>query len=242
MKDMPQRNPNWSREETILALDLYLGLGRTVPPVTHPKVVALSSMLRSNPSYAEQIKPPSFRSAASVAFKISNIHSAAGGDGFENNSRMDRDLWSRLGRHPAKVRTLANNVRLALGKQDKQPITVEDAEPEFLEGRRVTVLHRRMERDPKLRARVLTARRASDRIRCDCCEVQPNTDLGDLGLAMFEVHHIDPIGWSGARRTRLSDLAFLCANCHRLIHALMAERGDWVGVSALRGELGFAPA
>ena len=237
---MSKRNPNWSREETILALDLYLELGRMIPVVTHPKVAALSSLLRSNPMYADQIKAPSFRNAASVAFKISNIHSASGGGGFENNSKLDRDLWPRLGHHPAKVRSLASTIRLAFEEQGERPIMGDDAEPDFLEGRLVTVLHRRKERDSSLRKRVLADRRSSDRVRCDCCEARPHAVFGDLGLVMFEVHHIDTIGWSGARRTKLSDLAFLCANCHKLIHVLMADRGERVGVSALKAELGFA--
>ena len=97
MSDISKRNPNWSQEETILALDLLLELGGMIPAPTHPKVGALSSLLRSNPMYADHIKVPSFRNAASVVFKISNINSASGGGGFENNSKLDRDLWSRLG-------------------------------------------------------------------------------------------------------------------------------------------------
>ena len=240
MSDASTKNPNWSQEETILALELYLELERTVPSVSHPEVVALSSLLRSNPVYSDAIKTPSFRNAASVAFKISNIHSAAGGHGFENNSKLDRSLWSRLGQHPTKVRSLAQAIRLAFEEKPVPPITVEGSEPEFLEGRLITRLHRRKERDPKLRKRVLADRRSNDRLRCDCCEVGSSPILGDLGFAMFEVHHIDPLGWSGRRRTKLSDLAFLCANCHRLLHALMADRGEWVGVAALRAELGFA--
>ena len=239
MSDTSTKNPNWSREETILALDLYLGLDRTVPAVTHPEVVVLSSMLRSNPIYANHIKMSSFRNTASVVFKISNIHSAAGGVGFENNSKLDRDLWSKLGDDPVKVRSLANTIRLALKERAQQPIVIDDTEPEFLEGKLVTALHRRKERDPRLRKRLLAKRHASNRVHCDCCETRPNVVLGELGLAMFEVHHIHPLGWSSERRTKLSDLALLCANCHRLIHALMVDGGESVDISALKAELGY---
>ena len=62
-----------------------------------------------------------------------------------------------------KVRSLANTIRLAFKEQGERPIMGDDDEPEFLEGRLVTVLHRKKERDSSLRKRVLADRRSSDR-------------------------------------------------------------------------------
>ena len=40
----------------------------------------------------------------------------------------------------------------------------------------------------------------------------------------------------GVRRTTLDDLAVLCANCHRLIHAQMRKSGSHVSIENLKGE------
>jgi predicted HNH restriction endonuclease len=39
------RNPDWVRDEVILAMDLYIGAGRRQLPAAHPDVVALSGIL-----------------------------------------------------------------------------------------------------------------------------------------------------------------------------------------------------
>lgn len=46
-------NPSWTRDETILALALYLELGRAVPPEEDPAVQNLSTILRSLPYHAK---------------------------------------------------------------------------------------------------------------------------------------------------------------------------------------------
>lgn len=35
---------------------------------------------------------------------------------------------------------------------------------------------------------------------------------------------------AGERKTRVADLALLCATCHRLLHRLIAKERAWVGV------------
>ena len=35
----------------------------------------------------------------------------------------------------------------------------------------------------------------------------------------MECHHLLPLSQSGVTTTRLSDLALVCSNCHRVLHA-----------------------
>lgn len=51
---------------------------------------------------------------------------------------------------------------------------------------------------------------------CEACGIKPHPGYGDAGSAMFEAHHIAPLR-KGPRLTGLADLAYLCANCHRVI-------------------------
>jgi 5-methylcytosine-specific restriction protein A len=41
---------------------------------------------------------------------------------------------------------------------------------------------------------------------------------GSVGAGFAEVHHLRPLSTTGATSTRLSDLAVLCSNCHRMVH------------------------
>ena len=48
--------------------------------------------------------------------------------------------------------------------------------------------------------------------------------MGDLSRAILEVHHKIRLGGRvGVRKTRFTDLALLCANCHRIVHSTNAE-------------------
>jgi hypothetical protein len=103
----------------------------------------------------------------------------------------------------------------------------EDAEFPEGEERRSFVAHRVRER--KLRSEKLAAFRATHGGRL-CCEV-PGCGLdfdqrfGRLGEACAEVHHLRPLSEvTGIRKTKLTELAVVCSNHHRLIHAGGANR------------------
>jgi 5-methylcytosine-specific restriction protein A len=54
-------------------------------------------------------------------------------------------------------------------------------------------------------------------LRCEGCNDDLQKKYGPKGMAGYEVHHRNRIS-QGERWTLLSQLAVLCANCHRLIH------------------------
>ena len=54
---------------------------------------------------------------------------------------------------------------------------------------------------------------------------------GERGDGFIECHHTIPVrDLRPGSRTRLSDLALVCANCHRMIH----RRSPWLTVEELR--------
>jgi len=223
-------NPNWTQDETILALDLYLQLGGRVPSKAAPEVIALSELLRAMPYHRDASKNANFRNPDGVAFKLMNIRQVATGRGFANVSRTDRIVWGEYGHQPDRVASLANSIRDGMtALEDLNP--AEDAAEieEFREGRVLTLLHYRRERDRKLRGRLLDSRRASG-LRCEMCGLERPKLSPDLQEALFETHHIHPLALTGDTRTRVSDLALLCACCHRIIHRMIAAAGRWISV------------
>ena len=229
------RNPPWSREETLLALDLYFQLNSNIPTSkSGPKILELSELLRQNPLQRAFAIRPSFRNASSVAYKLQNINYAATGRGMPNNSRRDRALWAEYGERPAVVRELAASIREAIKASKDLVDFVEEVEPEFVEGRVLTGMHRYRERDSNLRKQVLKCRRKSGEIWCDSCSISfPHFDE-TLDSAAFEVHHLVPVSQAGPRSVRIADTALLCATCHRLIHALISQRKEWVNLESLK--------
>ncbi|RVT86242.1 HNH endonuclease [Inhella crocodyli] len=231
-------NPKWGRDEVLLALDLYLTLGDTIPGPSDNRVVALSEELRKLPIHADAKKNDRFRNAAGVAFKLQNIHQVATGKGLDNFSSTDKAVWEDFGHKPDLVRQLATQIRAQAGDASvaAEAATAEDDE-EFSEGRVLTAAHKVRERSPALRRKVLKARRAIGPLVCECCARPPLTADASIAEAEFECHHKLPLSQTNATKTKASDVALLCASCHRLIHRLMQTRRGWASVEDLRAAL-----
>lgn len=222
-------NPDWTRDETILALDLYFDLNGKIPPGSDERVKALSEMLRRFPYHAEASRKESFRNPAGVAFKLQNLRQIDTGKGLGNVSETDRAVWLEFGASPTATKLLANLIRAGVTASESAEPVREDVE--FAEGRVITQLHSRRERDPKLRDRLLSSRRDSKKLFCEMCGTPSLSANVALEEAHFEVHHIIPLSKAGVRTTRLSDLALLCANCHRLLHRAIAMEKRWLTVA-----------
>lgn len=91
---------------------------------------------------------------------------------------------------------------------------------EYREGRELLRLHRRRERSPKaVRRKKETVLAASGKLLCEVCDFDFAVAYGDLGVGFAECHHRVPLAQLKVeRRIRLSELAIVCANCHRMLH------------------------
>ncbi|MBC1262480.1 HNH endonuclease [Synechococcus sp. BSF8S] len=224
-------NPNWTRDETILALDLYFDLNGKIPSGSDERIKALSEVLRRFPYHAEASRKESFRNSDGVAFKLQNLRQVATGKGLGNVSETDRAVWLEFGASPDATKSLANLIRAGVAASQASEPVREDVE--FVEGRVITELHTRREREPKLREQLLSSRHARNKLFCEMCGAPPPSANSALREAHFEVHHIVPLSSTstGTRTTRLSDLALLCANCHRLLHRAIAVEKRWITVA-----------
>jgi hypothetical protein len=91
---------------------------------------------------------------------------------------------------------------------------------EFAEGSELRVLHRRKERNRKAvqrkKEQVLAAH---GRLCCEVCDFDFQAVYGSLGEGFAECHHRVPLSeLSAGHKTKLSELAIVCANCHRILH------------------------
>ncbi len=231
-------NPPWTRDETILALDLLQRRGMNAPGPSDAEVQGLSQLLRSLPIHVQSQKVDTFRNPAGVAFKIQNLRSVSGSGagGLSNVSRVDREVWQDFGNRPDLVTQLVNAIKSGAQEIAASGDATEAEDIEFWEGRTVTAVHLRRERQPALRRKVIGTRRTTGRLCCDACGHTPS--LSNLDDAEFECHHVRPLATTGFVATKISDIALLCANCHRLIHRLMVKEKQWINIDSFRQILG----
>jgi 5-methylcytosine-specific restriction protein A len=223
-------NPNWTREEVILALDLYFDLAGVIPSSDDDRIRALSATLRNLPYHALAARKPSFRNPDGVSFKLQNLRQVATGKGLDNTSRIDSQVWAEFGTHPAKAKAAAGHIREAAASLELFGAAEDDTD-EFEEGRAVTILHLKRERDRRVRKRILARRRKQGPLQCEICGLKSSIRLAACEDAVFEVHHTVPLSASGARLTRLRDMSLLCANCHRLLHRAVSVQKRWIGIA-----------
>jgi len=105
-----------------------------------------------------------------------------------------------------------------------------EAEIEAAEGRRRLRVHLSRERSRKL----INAFKASlASFACEACGTDMGEAYGPLGEGYIEAHHRVPVAsLKDGDKTKLSDLAALCPNCHRMIH-----RNDLMSVEDLAAHM-----
>lgn len=214
--------PDWSVDELMLALDLYI---RTRGTMTYsprgPVVRELSDELRSLSIFGEEVRAnPRFRNPSGVALKFHNfaaIDPTYGGRGMPHGSAGDRRVWDTWAGRPVELALAVREIRSRANGAESVPDTGEDEEYEAPEGRILYRAHRRYERDPGIVARKKAAViRSTGRLACEVCDFESSEAFGVPGV--IDVHHIVPLHLIGESSTRLDDLALVCPTCHRTLH------------------------
>jgi putative restriction endonuclease len=96
------------------------------------------------------------------------------------------------------------------------PVFEDRAGYEAQEGALVLKMHYARERDPKLVSKFKASLNDPD---CEACGFNFKEAYGELGAGYIEAHHKKPVAsLTEGSTTKLSDLAALCPNCHRIIH------------------------
>ena len=216
---MAGSNPNWTVDETILALDLYLRRGRKNLNKTDPEVIELSSVLNALPIHGA--RGETFRNPTGVAMKISKIASVdpdhAGG--LPARSRVDVEVWDEFHNEPDELARLAALLRAGAAGAIELPAEPEQDEEARPEGALLCRRDRVRERNPRLvKRKKESVLNAHGLLACEVCSFDFAATFGELGSGYIECHHVVPLSASGSVKTTLDDLALLCANCHRMMH------------------------
>jgi 5-methylcytosine-specific restriction protein A len=230
-------NPSWTRDELILALDLYFGIDFPHNQSRkNPRIEELSKVLNGLLIHEAHFRGGNFRNRTSVYMKLSNFlrfDPEYAGQSLEAGSKLDEVVWkdfaSDLTRLRCTAQLIKSNCRL-LPQNQADESSADDEE--FPEGKILTRLHKHRERSPTLtkkkKAKVL---KDTGRLACQVCGFDFNEVYGDLGYDYAECHHTIPLSsLKSEGRTKLSDLAIVCANCHRMLH----RSRTWISPEELR--------
>lgn len=210
----------WVRDEIILAADLRNSAGRRLS-MSDLQVIELSNLLRRAQFHAIAKRDPNFRSPGSVRRKMADVGTSDPkytGRATKGNS-LDAGVREDFEADPDAMHALALLIRQLI-EEGLEPLDADDLDNfEAEEGRLVTVLVRRRERDRRLRATKIAGVLSEGReLDCEVCNVNFEAKYGPRGRGYVEIHHVLPLSVSGPTLTSLEDLALLCSNCHRMVH------------------------
>lgn len=216
---------NWTRDELILALDLYFREPEARTSKAHPVVRDLSDVLNALPIHNTQARATykHFRNIDSVLMKLANFQRLDPdyeGKGLERGSRLDKEIWQEFANDRERLGRVAKEISRRTSKTDMEP-PEDPYGAEAVEGKILSYVHKRRERSRRLiHQKKQSVLKRYGRLTCEVCSFDFQERYGERGAGFAECHHIIPISeLNSMRRTLLSDLAIVCANCHRMIHS-----------------------
>jgi 5-methylcytosine-specific restriction protein A len=237
---MAQRNPPWTRDELILALDLYLRHHPSHISNAHPEVKKLSEVLNALPIHTDRPDSQRFRNENGVYTKLCNFlrfDPSYQGKGLTHGNSGEEAVWKEFADDPKHLAQIAAAIRkrVAVGERkapDRNGSAIQPDEDEFPEGRVLFREHRARERS---RALVQAAKsrflKAHGKLACQICGFAFSDRYGELGEGYIECHHVVAVSeLEPNSKTKLSDIALLCSNCHRMIH----RRRPWLSMEELK--------
>lgn len=238
-----KRNPDWNRDELILALDFYQKHTPKIPEKTAPEIIALSSTLRALYARLGHELNDTYRNANAVYLKLMNLRRLDPdyeGVGMGRGGKEEKLVWDEFYFSPEKLSAVSKQIVDHIYSDSKLvPESGDDeGEEEAQEGRLLTKVHRYRERDTKLvKRKKAKFKKIEGRLFCEGCGFDFEKTYGLRGVDFIECHHTKPVSELGVGQvTHLDDLVLVCSNCHRMIH----RKKPWLSMTELKTILPFS--
>jgi len=239
-----RRNPRWSRDELILALDLYMRHRVSLPGKDSPEVTELSKVLNQLGVALFQRTDTSYRNTNGVYMKLMNFrrldpdYVAEGKKGLTRGNQDEECVWAQFASDPVRLVAVARFIRLGISKDFSNVDLAGSDEPgieEAEEGKVATRMHRYRERDRRLVVEAKAqAMKRYGRLACAACGFDFSKQYGVLGANIIDVHHAKPVHTMlPGEKTNVADLVLLCSNCHRVVHS----KRKWLSIEDIKAAL-----
>lgn len=237
-------NPDWTRDELIVALDFYLARRPNPPRKGSREIRELSNLLNrlGEKLFSRGDRADTFRNENSVYMKLMNFrrldpeYTADGKTGLRRGAKADEEVWEMFGRDPRRCHEIAQAIVAVINDTESNeslgPAGVDDGMQDAPEGRLLTRIHVVRERSRKLvESKRKQAIQRFGKLACEACGFDFAVHYGAHGKEFIECHHTKPVfTLSPGDKTHLDDLALVCSNCHRMIH----RREPWLSIAGLR--------
>lgn len=174
-----KRNPPWSRDELILALDLYLRHRASPPGTDNPEVIKLSEFLNKMGRALGLAEVETYRNANGVSMKMMNFrrfdaeYTKNGKVGLRRGNKEEEVVWHEFSADPVRLAAVVAAIRSTIEKHSSDLELAGADEPDIQEaeeGRVLTHLHRIRERSRKLiEAKKKAALKQHGRLVCEAC-------------------------------------------------------------------------
>lgn len=236
------RNPDWTRDELIIALDYHLNHRNFNPRLQYDEIGELAQRIAKVGAALGLIERRLLlRTPDAIAMKLRNFsyfdRQYTDGDrkGLTNVNRFEVELWEEFSGRPDEVARVANGILELIGASDAEVLAFDAPEFEASEGRIMTRVHVSRERNSTLvKKKKAVALRQHGCLACEVCGFDFLQTYGERGRDFIECHHTLPISSLGEHgKTNLKDLALVCSNCHRMIHA----RRPWWSIDDAKAAL-----
>lgn len=232
------RNRDFTREELILALDVYCSASSKSFNARTPEVIELSEFFRRVALKTGEEISDNFRSPNGIAMILLNfLEIQHPGKGLAHGSKAHRKLWEEFSsiEKRRELSIIAKEIRLQMSSEDQIIPHFFDGDVKEItvpEGREIVRTHIMRELNPALvRSKKDAVLEKIGYLACEACDFNFNKTYGDRGSDFIECHHTKPLHTlESESNTNLDDFALLCANCHRMIHV----RNPWLMIDELR--------
>jgi len=236
-----KRNPNWTRDEHLVALDFYLDNRDDYFSPSGEGVLALTADIGKVARALGLTGSDTFRNPSGASMKLLNFRShdpQHDTKGLPQGNKLEQVVWNEFANNPTALkRVVANilNVTNAAMANDT-PVLPEDDATEAREGQLLTRLHRYRERNTAIvKRKKASFLKKHGHLCCEACGFDFQKVYGERGDGFIECHHTKPVSeLEAGETTKLADLVLLCANCHRMVHAAR----PWWTIEELSASIG----
>lgn len=233
----PQTNPDWTTDELILATEFYKQHLPNIPGKTSQLLIDLSEQIQATARMLGLSGGDTFRNPNGVYMKLMELRKydpTYAGKGLGRQHRqVELDVWNMP---DDALKAAAGAIRAQIvGLDPDDEVIHELLDSDFEdapEGRLVSRAHVTRERNRKLvQKKKDQFKRQHGMLFCEACGFNFESVYGVRGRNFIECHHTRPVAqMQPGDRTHLTDLALICSNCHRMVHA----KRHWLTLEELR--------
>lgn len=217
------RQPAWTRDEIILALDVYLRNIRVRPITTaNEDVMSLSRLLNELPIHSKEKRGLSFRNPDGVKMEVLNFISLDpqhSGKGLCNIGKQHEAVWGDFADQREYLHQVASAIVACHPLPFQYSFRPDLDQMSFFEGSILYQYHRHIEIETD-----------ADRFEhlpreCSICGFVFGQAFGELGEGFIEFHYFrPPVEYENGLEVRDEDFGSVCSNCHRMLH----RRRHWL--------------